>query len=143
MLNFFSMSICNKTNKTYSTLQQKHNWYVHVFGRAFEPVHAKRYNLASHHFFWETHDESYGVLYRSSAYPPPLPHPHTHTHTHNRKFLHWCQIVHWDKLNENKKIIRIKKSESVRFCGNACHILKSDNTHSKSFISQPVFNLDK
>ena len=45
-------------------------------------------------FFWEIHDESYGVLYRSSANIAYLP--------HNREILHGCQIVHWDKLNENK-----------------------------------------
>ena len=38
-----------------------------------EPVHAKRYNLASHHFLGESHDESYGVLYKSSANIAYLP----------------------------------------------------------------------
>ena len=44
--------------------------------------------------FCEIYDERYGVLYRSSAYIAYL--------IPNRKVLHGCQIVHWDKLNENK-----------------------------------------
>ena len=71
-LSFVLISLSFESINTRSLHPTK--WFLKNDGSCYEPAHAKTYNGITSPF-WEIHDKSYGILYRSSANIAYLPPP--------------------------------------------------------------------